>query len=112
MNQREILDAETPVSPEKLRSLESELQLLRTQLEKMLELFEEHQVEITAQQSSIARLDQTIHTLLSGRTWRMISMPGRVARKFLVPDLKKTLRSVQEQMPSKNCYLVCDEPAP
>ncbi|HEX7363360.1 MAG TPA: glycosyltransferase family 2 protein [Bryobacteraceae bacterium] len=112
MNQREILDAEIHLSPEKLRSLESELQLLRTQLEKMLELFEEHQVEITAQQSSIARLDQTIHALLSGRTWRMISMPGRIARKFLVPDLKKTLRNVQEQMPSKNCYLVCDEPAP
>ncbi|MGH9583938.1 MAG: glycosyltransferase family 2 protein, partial [Bryobacteraceae bacterium] len=112
MNQQEWLDTETGVSSEKIRLLEAELQFLRTQLEKMLELFEEQQVEITAQQSSIARLDQTFHTLLSGRTWRMISLPARIAKRFVLPDLKRTLRSVQGQMPARRSYLVCDEPAP
>lgn len=112
MSQRECVDTETGVSSEKVRLLEAELQFLRMQLDKMLELFEEQQVELTAQQSSIERLDHTIHTLLSGRTWRMISLPGRIAKKFVLPDLKRTLRNVQGQMPSRRCYLACDEPAP
>jgi GT2 family glycosyltransferase len=105
------LDTEAGVPAEKVQALESELQALRTQLEKMLDLFERQQAELRAQESSIARLDDTLHALLSGRTWQMVSMPARILKRFVIPDVKRGLRGIRGQV-SRRFYLVCDEPGP
>ena len=93
---------------EKIKLLEAEVESLKQRLEMMLQMFEEQHAQITAQESALERMDHTIHALISGRTWRLISLPGRIARRFLLSDLKQKFKRVQAR---SAIFLVCDEPA-
>jgi O-antigen biosynthesis protein len=88
-----------------VEELQSELKLSHRQIETLLEILERQQAQLSANESSIARLDRILMELLTGRTWRTLSAAGKLIKK-LAP-----LRAISQDVTVRNgSYLVCDEP--
>src|SRR5438270_8845811 len=101
MDQRDALE------PGKLglEELQVELKALRQQVAALVALLELQEAQLSAHESSIARLDRILMELLTGRTWRTLSAAGKLIGKLApsrVISQKVTVRS--------GSYLVCDEP--
>jgi GT2 family glycosyltransferase len=100
MSEQEVLEA--------LRRLQEEQKATQRQMGAILELLEKHESQITAQETSVARLDRILMEILTGRTWRTLRAAGDLIRK-LTPargDGSSVARG------GKRSYLVCDEPRP
>src|SRR5436190_19723676 len=88
-----------------LEELQSKLKFSQQQIEALLEIVERQQAQLSANESSIARLDRILMELLTGRTWRTLSAAGKLIKK-LAP-----LRAISNDVTVRNgSYLVCDEP--
>ena len=96
------------VANEQLRQIQAELRASQRQLKRLLELVEKHQLQLTAHESSIGRLDRIIMEMLTGRVWRTLRVAGDLAKRFL-PGSGTT--SVDSTVLSRQrSFLVCDEP--
>jgi O-antigen biosynthesis protein len=88
-----------------LEELQSKLKFSQRQIEALLEVVERQEAQLSAHESSIARLDRILMELLTGRTWRTLSAAGKLIKKF-APS-----RSISHEVVFRNgSYLVCDEP--
>src|SRR5690242_1605295 len=105
---QDTLEAQNEAANASLRQLQSELQATRQQLTKLLDLVEKQQAQLTAHESSIARLDRILNELLTGRVWRTLSAAGKVAKRFLPGGSSEGSVALSR----KRSYLVCDEPKP
>lgn len=108
MNEQEPLEAQLQKANEALRRLQDEQKATQRQMGAILELIEKHDSKITAQETSIARLDRILMEILTGRTWRTLRAAGDLIRK-LTPA-RSGGSSVSRS--GKRSYLMCDEPKP
>lgn len=104
MNEHDAVQAQLKAANESIAHLEHELAASQRQIASLLELIEKHDSQITAQESSIARLDRILMEILTGRTWRTLRAAGDLIRK-LTPARGASLSG-------RRSYLVCDEPKP
>ncbi|MBV9156031.1 MAG: glycosyltransferase [Acidobacteriaceae bacterium] len=109
MKQEATPEAQLEATNEALRQLQSQLKKSERQIASLTELVEKHQFQLTAQQSSIARLDRILMEMLTGRTWRTLRAAGDLVKKLSPSNL---FRSGTESvaLSPKRSYLVCDEP--
>lgn len=108
MSEQESIEAQLKSANEALRRLREEQKATQRQLGALLELVEKHDSQITAQETSIARLDRILMEILTGRTWRTLRAAGDLIRK-LTPA-RAGGSSVSHS--GKRSYLMCDEPKP
>ncbi len=102
MDRQDSLEAQLQQAVEQLQS---ELRGSQRQIRSLVELIERQSIQLSAQESSIARLDRILMELLTGRTWRTLRAAGDLIKKF-APS-----QAVSQQVISRNgSYLVCDEP--
>lgn len=104
MSQQDPADAQLKPANESIQQLQEQLKASQRQIAAMLELLEKHDSQITAQESSIARLDRILMEILTGRTWRTLRAAGDLIRK-LTPARGSSGSG-------RRSYLVCDEPKP
>jgi len=107
MNEQEPIEVQLKAANEALRRLQDEQKAARRQIGALLELIEKHDSQLTAHETSIARLDRILMEILTGRTWRTLRAAGDLIRK-LTPA--RSGDSVSHS--SKRSYLMCDEPKP
>src|SRR6516164_212136 len=94
---------------EQLRQVQAELRASQRQLKRLLELVEKHQLQLTAHESSIARLDRIIMEMLTGRVWRTLRAAGDLAKRFLPGSGSDNADSTVLSSRQRS-FLVCDEP--
>lgn len=93
---------------DQVRQLKAELRVMQRQLARALEMLEQHQTQIAAHDTSIARLDRILMELLTGRLWRTLRAAGQLVSRFLPsPDGAENAAVVRGR---HNSFLVCDEP--
>lgn len=108
MVQQDELEAQLRASNEELQQLRSEFRISQRQLARALELLDKQQLQLTQQETSIARLDRILMELLTGRVWRTLTAAGKLAKRIL-----PSRYSVSGELVVRgrgNSYLVCDEP--
>lgn len=110
MVQQDELEAQLRASNDALEQLRSEFRVSQRQLARALELLDKQQVQLTQQETSIARLDRILMELLTGRVWRTLSAAGKLAKRILPARYSGGSELVVRGR--GNSYLVCDEPKP
>jgi len=108
MSEQESLEAQLKTANDALRRLQDEQKATQRQMGAILDLLEKHDSKITAQETSIARLDRILMEILTGRTWRTLRAAGDLIRKFT--PARSGGSSVSHS--GKRSYLMCDEPKP
>ena len=108
MSEQESLEVQLEKANAAMRRLQDEQKATQRQVGAILDLIEKHDAKITAQETSIARLDRILMEILTGRTWRTLRAAGDLIRK-LTPA-RSGGSSVSRG--NKRSYLMCDEPKP
>jgi O-antigen biosynthesis protein len=104
MSEHDALEAQLKAANESIQQLQDDLKTSQRQIAAMLQLVEKHDSQITAQETSIARLDRILMEILTGRTWRTLRAAGDLIRK-LTPARGGSHSG-------RRSYLICDEPKP
>ncbi len=107
MEAHDPLAARLEETQEALKRLESELKVSQRQIATLSVLIERHDGQLTAHESSIARLDRILMELLTGRTWRALQAAGKLVKRFVPSGSAPAAVAVRN-----NSYLFCDEPKP
>jgi GT2 family glycosyltransferase len=105
MERHEPLEARLHQAQQTLKQLELELKVSQRQIETLSALIERQDAQLSAHDSSIARLDRILMELLTGRTWRALQMAGKLIKRFVPSSAVSTA-----VMARNGSYLVCDEP--
>lgn len=106
MNQQDSLEAQLEAANEALRKLRAEMRVVQRQLARALDMLENQQDQLTAHDTSIARLDRILMELLTGRLWRTLRTVGQFVSRFLPSGSGDTVMVRGRD----NSVLVCDEP--
>jgi GT2 family glycosyltransferase len=109
MQGRDSAESRLEAANEQLRQVQAELRASQRQLKRLLELVEKHQLQLTAHESSIARLDRIIMEMLTGRVWRTLRAAGDLAKRFLPGSGSNNADSTVLNSRQRS-FLVCDEP--